>query len=59
MLRRLLKVTKNQRVMIFGARGVGKSTWIREQFNHDNSLWLDLLNQDTEERLSGCGSSSD
>lgn len=34
---------------LFGPRGTGKSTWLREQ--HEDALWVDLLAPDVERRL--------
>lgn len=36
---------------LFGPRGTGKSTLLKERFNRDESLWLDLLDSELEERL--------
>ena len=36
--------------MLFGARGTGKSTFLRQQFLNKPVLWLDLLNPEQEDR---------
>jgi predicted AAA+ superfamily ATPase len=36
--------------MLFGARGTGKSTFLRQQFINQQVLWLDLLNPEEEDR---------
>ncbi len=55
MIRRLLKTSSNSSFFIFGARGTGKSTWVKRQFLpkiSKNFLYYDLLDDETEERLS-------
>ena len=37
-------IAPKQSFFLFGPRGTGKSTWIRENF--PNALWIDLLNPD-------------
>jgi predicted AAA+ superfamily ATPase len=41
LLKRPLELGKS--FFLFGPRGTGKTTWLREQFNPDNSVYLDLL----------------
>lgn len=43
MFRRLLKTSKSKSFFLFGARGTGKTTLLREQFSHDQAYWIDLL----------------
>lgn len=38
--------------MIFGARGTGKSTLIKEEFNLEKCYWIDLLDPVLEDRFS-------
>ena len=42
MIKRLQKTPKKQNFFLFGPRGTGKSTWLKEQFKAD--LVIDLLN---------------
>ncbi len=51
MIKRLLKSAKNHSFFLFGARGTGKSTWLKEAFAQTPHLYIDLLNPDEEERL--------
>jgi uncharacterized protein len=51
MIQRLLKISKAQSFFLFGPRGSGKSTWLKEQFKAD-AFWVDLLHQRTEFELS-------
>jgi predicted AAA+ superfamily ATPase len=51
MLPRLLNLPKNQSFFLFGARGTGKSTLLRKQFSGDQTLWIDLLDPEEEDRL--------
>lgn len=37
---------------MFGARGTGKSTWLKDHFSNVPHLYIDLLNPDTEEQFS-------
>lgn len=52
MIDRVVKLPKNNSFFLFGARGTGKSTWIRSLFSEIPHLYVDLLNPDEEERLS-------
>jgi len=49
MIRRLAKLSKNSSLFLFGARGTGKSTLIRDLFSAENPLWIDLLLEKDEE----------
>ena len=50
MVDRLLKLNTSNSLLVFGARGTGKSTILREQFgSRANILWIDLLNDDDED----------
>ena len=40
---RQLNLLKTKSFFLFGARGTGKSTVLREQFMADSALWIDLL----------------
>lgn len=47
---RTLKLPPEKHFFLFGARNTGKSTLIREIFDHDNSWYIDLLNTSEEDR---------
>lgn len=49
MFRRLLVFPKQQNAFLFGARGVGKSTLLKQFFKSEENLWIDLLDP-VEER---------
>ena len=51
MFRRLLKLSHSNSLFLFGARGVGKSTLLREIFGSKETLWIDLLSDEDEERF--------
>ena len=53
MVKRILKPLKSDSFFVFGARGVGKSTFIRDQFIMKQSCYkIDLLDYDSEEKYS-------
>jgi predicted AAA+ superfamily ATPase len=52
MYQRLLTVTKNQSFFLFGARGTGKSTFLKKNFKAEECLWIDLLDPQEESQLS-------
>ena len=49
MFRRLLQTTRRSSFFLFGARGTGKTTYIRDAFDPDTSLYLDLLDPEIED----------
>jgi predicted AAA+ superfamily ATPase len=49
MIRRSLTISKESSFFLFGARGTGKSTFLKGQFDAGQALWIDLLNPETEE----------
>ena len=49
MFPRLLQTTRRQSFFLFGARGTGKTTYIRDAFEPAASLYLDLLDPETED----------
>ncbi len=49
--KRLLKIHKNQTLFLFGARGVGKSTLIHDEFSPASTCWIDLLDPFEEDRF--------
>jgi len=51
MVNRLQKLSKNSNLLFFGARGTGKTSLIRQLFGNTNSLWIDLLSDEDEERF--------
>ncbi len=51
MLRRLIQLPKNKSFFIFGARGVGKSTLLRQSFSEAEILWINLLSAEEENRF--------
>lgn len=51
MVHRLIKPLKTNSFFLFGARGTGKSTFLRNYFPSDDTvLWVDLLNPEEEDR---------
>jgi len=50
MFSRLLQPTRRRSFFLFGARGTGKTTWMRDAFRPDASLYLDLLDPEVEDR---------
>ena len=52
MQERLITLPHDYSFFLFGARGVGKSTWIRHTFFQDHVLWIDLLDWSVEDRYS-------
>ncbi len=49
---RLMNLPKNGSFFLFGARGTGKSTYLRKHFQGRQTLWFDLLDPSLEEKLS-------
>jgi predicted AAA+ superfamily ATPase len=49
MVNRIQKLSKSDNLFLFGARGTGKSTLLRELFAHEKKLWIDLLLEKDEE----------
>ena len=50
MKNRLISLPQDYSFFLFGARGVGKSTLIREHFASEHAFWIDLLSPQTESR---------
>jgi predicted AAA+ superfamily ATPase len=51
MVERLINPLKTNSFFLFGARGTGKTTFLRNYFPHDEAiLWIDLLNPEEEDR---------
>ncbi|OGQ16969.1 MAG: hypothetical protein A3B70_01680 [Deltaproteobacteria bacterium RIFCSPHIGHO2_02_FULL_40_11] len=51
MFGRLIKLSKNNSLFVFGARGTGKTTLIEKKFSGANTLWIDLLKDKDEEKF--------
>lgn len=51
MFRRFITPSKNSSFFLFGSRGTGKTTWLKDYFRDVPHLWLDLLDQDLETEL--------
>lgn len=50
MFNRLITPSKNSSFFLFGARGTGKSTWLKQEFLQGKPhIYIDLLNLDQEE----------
>lgn len=52
MYKRFLMVTENHSFFLFGARGTGKSTFLKSHFLSKECLWIDLLDPQQETQLS-------
>ena len=51
MFRRIQKLSESEHLFLFGARGTGKTTLLKELFSSEDSLWIDLLSEHDEERF--------
>lgn len=51
MFPRLRNFPKNHSFFLFGPRGTGKSTLLKQRFDQDECLWLDLLDSSVEDRF--------
>lgn len=51
MIRRLQKLNKANSLFLFGARGCGKSTLLKSLFPGTDTLWIDLLKAEDEDRF--------
>ena len=52
MFNRLINYSKNNSFFLFGPRGTGKSTFLKQKLPESDYLWINLLNSDLERRLS-------
>ena len=52
MIRRIAKLSPRHSFFLFGARGTGKSTLIELRHKYKNTLWIDLLLYEEEEKFS-------
>jgi len=50
LINRLLTLPEDDSFLLFGPRGVGKSSLLKQRFNSGNCLWIDLLSPSQEER---------
>lgn len=48
-LKRILSLDSEESFFLFGARGTGKSTLLKNSFSQNPVLWIDLLNPESEE----------
>ncbi len=51
MVNRILNPSENNSFFIFGPRGTGKSTLVRSLYSKPQTLWIDLLREEDEERF--------
>ncbi|MBU0504536.1 AAA family ATPase [bacterium] len=51
MFKRIILPIKSNSFFLFGARGTGKSTFLKHYFQKEKTLWFDLLDFDTEDSL--------
>ncbi len=52
MVNRTQKLNNNCNLLLFGARGTGKTTLLNQLFGHkDDVLWIDLLKEEDEDRF--------
>lgn len=49
MIHRMTSVPKNKHCFLFGARGTGKSTLLKQQFAGEQVLWINLLDAEVEQ----------
>src|SRR5438876_128826 len=52
MFQRSLKPILNRSFFLFGARGVGKTFWLKDRFKGKKCFWIDLLDEEHFERYS-------
>ena len=52
MIKRLQKLSQKHSFFLFGARGTGKTTLLKQLFSGKNTLWIDLLSFNEEDRFS-------
>ena len=52
MIKRLQKLSQRHSFFLFGARGTGKTTLLRQSFPEKNTLWINLLSFNEEDRFS-------
>jgi uncharacterized protein len=52
MFHRIFKPLESQSFFLFGPRGSGKTTYLRAYFEEKNTVWIDLLDYETEDKYS-------
>ena len=52
MVQRIPRLSNRNSFFLFGARGTGKSTLIEQKYHSKNTLWIDLLLYEEEEKFS-------
>ena len=52
MIKRLQKLSRKQSFFLFGARGTGKTTLLKQTFTEKDTLWVNLLSFSEEDRFS-------
>lgn len=52
MIKRLQKLSRKHSFFLFGARGTGKTTLLKQVFLEKNTLWINLLSFNEEDRFS-------
>lgn len=52
MIKRLQKLSQKHSFFLFGARGTGKTTLLKQMFPQKNTLWINLLAFNEEDRFS-------
>ena len=52
MVKRMAKLNPRNSFFLFGARGTGKSTLLEQKYRSRNTLWIDLLLYEQEEKFS-------
>lgn len=51
MIERLLKLPKDRNILLFGARGTGKSTLLKSIFPKTSTYWINLLDPEEEQKF--------
>ena len=51
MVKRLQKLSRTHSFLLFGARGTGKTTLLKQLFTEKNTLWIDFLSFHDEDRF--------
>lgn len=51
MFKRIVKLSKTHSFFLFGARATGKSTLLRDRYDPKSTLFIDLLDNEIEDRL--------
>ena len=51
MINRIVKLPNKRSFFLFGARGTGKTTLLRQYFKNQKTIWIDLLDPEEESQL--------